>query len=171
MKHVIRLAFATCLLSAASFSMAETRTEKIDRLYKFFNVQELNDFQIQGVIVRAKDSAKQATDAAIASVPEDSRTEARQKAEAALTTFNEKVSTLQTTPASSLWKAFLEQQLSDADLDNAVTFFSSPAGGRFMGVKGVADSIASTALRANSMEIIGSAIRVLEVALKSLPNK
>jgi hypothetical protein len=46
--------------------------------------------------------------------------------------------------AGRLWKSFMSEHLTEQELDVALTFFLSPAGGKFMGTKSVADGVVST---------------------------
>ena len=163
--HQFIVAFTLTTLSISA--IAQPKTEKIERLYRFFNVQESTEWRLRAQMARAEGVGRAAAAEALAGMSPEAKASNESKVQEALDRYLATSSAVNPSTQTH-WQAFLLEQLNDEELDAVIAFFLSPVGGKFMGAKGVADSIVDSALSRQVSETIRPAFERLQSELQAM---
>jgi hypothetical protein len=164
----VSFALLGCVAISSSV-YAQSKTDKVDRLHRFFNVEESIAHRLRVQQSRTEAAGREAVAQYLNGLPASQRAPAEVKAQETLEKYvTTSSSGASATDISKTWKAFLMERLTDEEIDTALAFFSSPTGGKFMGVKGVADSFTDSEISRHLSQTVRPAFEVLKNELQSI---
>lgn len=158
--HAIVVALGL-VLSTSSYG--QSKAEKVDKLYGFFNVQESAYLDAQRVKIQVDAAAARA----LAEKSIEARAVSEPQVKAALDRFL-RISEMDTPEFGNSWKSFLNEQLTEEELDAAIAFVLSPAGKKSLGAQGIAQSMVNASIQMHFTRRIRPAFEELETELRSL---